>query len=335
MLTVTRRRRSLKDTAIKPVSGSLGHVPDKDGLIVCGETLVDVVPAADGLWRSVPGGGPYNTAITAAKLGTRTALLTQVSRDAFGRQCVDNLIRAGVEESLVLWHDVPTTLAVAEVDEFGVAQYRFYWQGTVNDVVSPSLPVPTFAPSAIWVGSIASVLWPGREALRDWIIEHYSDTPLTFDVNVRPTILGDREIYAERIAPWLAIAEVARASTEDLEFLYPGEALECAVGRWFDEYPRIEIALVTCGSAGSLAFRRGEFAPLRTRSHEVTGVDTVGAGDTYTGTFLDGFYQRQLDLPEALWRAAVASAITCTRPGAQPPTATELADELRRVGTGA
>ncbi|MGH3724406.1 MAG: carbohydrate kinase family protein [Mycobacterium sp.] len=310
-------------------------MPDKDGLIVCGETLVDVVPVADRLWRSVPGGGPYNTAIAAAKLGTRTALLTHVSRDEFGRQCVEGLVRAGVEESLVMRHDAPTTLAVAEVDHLGTARYQFYWQATANDVVPQTLPRADFAPAAIWAGSIASVLWPGREALRAWTVEHCSGAPLTFDVNVRPTIIGDRETYAERIAPWLAIAEVARASTEDLEFLYPGEAVECVVGRWFDEYPRIEIVLVTCGVAGSLAFRRGEFAPLRTPSHEVTVVDTVGAGDTYTGAFLDGFYQRQLDLPEALWRAAVASALTCTRAGAQPPTAIELAEELRRAGTGA
>ncbi|MBA0047623.1 carbohydrate kinase [Mycobacteroides sp. LB1] len=308
-------------------------MPDKDGLVVCGETLVDMVPAVDGLWRSVPGGAPYNTAITAARLGTRTALLTHVSPDALGRQCVENLVRAGVEESLVMRHDVPTTLAIAEVDELGVAQYRFYWQGTTNDVAPLSLPAPTFAPLAIWAGSIASVLWPGREALRAWIVENYSDTPLTFDVNVRPTLIGDRETYAERIAPWLSITDVARASTEDLEFLYPGEALECVVGRWFDEYPRIEIALVTCGSAGSMAFRRGEYAPLRTPAHPVTAVDTVGAGDTYTGAFLDGFYRQQLDLPEALRRAAVASALTCTRPGAQPPTANELVEELRRVAS--
>ncbi|WP_078324363.1 PfkB family carbohydrate kinase [Mycobacteroides salmoniphilum] len=310
-------------------------MPDRDGLIVCGETLVDVVPASDGLWRSIPGGGPYNTAVAAAKLGMRTTLLTHVSRDAFGRQCIDNLAEAGVDESLVMRHEVPTTLAIAEVDEHGVAQYRFYWQGTTNDV-DPLLfpdPDPAPAPVAIWAGSIASVLWPGREALRAWIVEHYSDTPLTFDVNVRPTLLGDRETYAARIAPWLSIAEVARASTEDLEFLYPGASGEGVVGRWFDEHSRMEIALVTCGRAGSLAFRRGESRPLPIPAHEVTVVDTVGAGDTYTGAFLDGFYQRRLALPEALRRAAVASALTCTRPGAQPPDAAELAKELRRVAS--
>ncbi|AKC37532.1 putative fructokinase [Mycolicibacterium phlei] len=308
-------------------------MPGRDGLIVCGETLVDVVPAADGLWRSVPGGGPYNTAITSARLGTRTALLTQVSRDVFGRQCIDNLTAAGVDESLVIRHDVPTTLAIAEVDDLGVAQYRFYWQGTTNDVAPPSLPVPALAPAAVWAGSIASVLWPGRETLRAWIVEHYSDTPLTFDVNVRPTLISDRQTYVERITPWLAIAEVARASTEDLQFLYPGGSIEGVVSHWFDAYPHIEIALITCGAAGSLAFRRGELSPLHIPAHEVSVVDTVGAGDTYTGAFLDGFYQRRLELPEALHRAAVAAAITCTRPGAQPPDSAELAKELRRIGS--
>ncbi|OHT83198.1 PfkB family carbohydrate kinase [Mycobacteroides saopaulense] len=306
-------------------------MPDRDGLIVCGETLVDVVPAADGLWRTVPGGGPYNTAIAAARLGTRTALLTQVSRDTFGRQCVQNLLRASVDESLVMRHDVPATLAVADLDEHGAAQYQFYWQGTVNDVALPPLPDPVCAPAAIWAGSIASVLWPGREALRAWIVLHYADIPLTFDVNVRPTLIPHRETYVERLAPWLSLAQVARASVDDLEFLYPGAPVESVVEAWFDAYSRIEIALITCGAAGSLAFRRGESSTLHVPAHEMTVVDTVGAGDSYTGAFLDGFYQRGLDLSEALHRAAVAAAITCTRPGAQPPDAAELANELRRT----
>ncbi|WP_108922857.1 carbohydrate kinase family protein [Mycobacterium montefiorense] len=304
----------------------------RDGVLVCGETLVDMVPVVDqsALWRSVPGGGPYNTAIAAAKLGTRTALLTHVSNDAFGRQCVANLIKAGVDESLVMTHDAPTTLAIAQVDEFGVAQYSFYWQGTANDVVCSPLPDAVLAPTVIWVGSLASVLWPSREAMRSWIVERYPDTPVTFDVNIRPTLIDDRETYAQRIAPWLSIAEVARASAEDLEFLYPGESIEDVIARWFHDHPGIQIALVTCGISGSLAFQRGSDIPLKTPPLKVRVADTVGAGDTYTGAFLEGFYQRQLDLPQALWRAAVASAITCTRPGAQPPTASELAEELRR-----
>lgn len=304
---------------------------DGGGILVCGETLVDLVPVAGGLRRPVPGGGPYNTAIAAAKLGAPTALLTHVSHDAFGSRCVQDLAAAGVDESLVMRHDVPTTLAVADVDEHGAARYLFYWQGTSNDVAIQSFPDPVRTPVAIWAGSIASVLWRERDELRAWIARHYADIPLTFDVNVRPALISHRQTYVARIVPWLSVARVARASTDDLEFLYPGVSVRDAVNAWLDAYPRIEIAVITCGAAGSLAFRRGEPSPLRIAAHKVSVVDTVGAGDTYTGAFLDGFYRHRLDLPEALRRAAVAAAITCTRPGAQPPDATELANELRRV----
>lgn len=75
---------------------------------------------------------------------------------------------------------------------------------------------------AIWAGSIASVLWRERDELRAWIARHYADIPLTFDVNVRPALISHRQTYAARIVPWLSVARVARASTDDLEFLYPG-----------------------------------------------------------------------------------------------------------------
>ncbi|SHV31141.1 putative fructokinase [Mycobacteroides abscessus subsp. abscessus] len=56
-----------------------------------------------------------------------------MSRDAFGSRCVQNLAAAGVDESLVMRHDVPTTLAVADVDEHGAARYL-----TSNDVAIQS-----------------------------------------------------------------------------------------------------------------------------------------------------------------------------------------------------
>jgi ribokinase len=73
--------------------------------------------------------------------------------------------------------------------------------------------------------------------------------------------------------------------------------------------------IITRGAAGALALDRGTVhvraAPV------VTVVDTVGAGDAFTGVLaaaLDGGAPLELALPQAL----AAGALACTARGAQP-----------------
>ena len=307
-------------------------MPDepKRGLIVCGETLIDLVPQGNSL-LPVPGGGPFTTAIAAAKLGAPTALLSLVSSDQLGRGCVARITEAGVDTRLLVQYDVPTTLAMPDIDSDGVATYQFYWEGTTNDQTYIELPHPPtgLAPAAIHVASLATVLWPARGAILEWIRASYPGVPITFDINARPTLLPDRDEYLRRVQPWLAVCSLARASSEDVEFLYPGTAFDDIVADWFVRYPTIDVALITCGGDGSLAYLRGAPEPQRTPPVPVTIADTVGAGDTFTGAFLDGHYRLGLPVGEAVSRASVAAAITCSRVGARPPTADELAAALR------
>jgi fructokinase len=68
-------------------------------------------------------------------------------------------------------------------------------------------------------------------------------------------------------------------------------------------------------------------------------VDTVGAGDSYTSGLLEGLARADLiggarrdalattdesTLVSVLDRAALVAAITCSRPGADPPTRAEV-----------
>jgi fructokinase len=74
----------------------------------------------------------------------------------------------------------------------------------------------------------------------------------------------------------------------------------------------------------------------------VSVVDAVGAGDAFSAALLAGLYDHELlavlrqprpTLPEdtlrgLLTRAGTAAALTCTRPGADPPRTDELADVI-------
>ncbi|MET0772658.1 MAG: PfkB family carbohydrate kinase, partial [Candidatus Limnocylindrales bacterium] len=72
-------------------------------------------------------------------------------------------------------------------------------------------------------------------------------------------------------------------------------------------------------------------------------VDTVGAGDSFGGAFLawwldQGRDRATLGDPSAVTSgvrvALAASALTCSRPGADPPTRAELGEAWSRIARG-
>jgi fructokinase len=298
--------------------------------VVCGEALIDLVPAGPAAtWRAAYGGGPANTAVALARLGAPTALVCRLSRDNFGRQLRRYLADSGVDLRLAVDADEPTTLAVVAFDERGGADYQFYVNGTADwqwsaGELPAELPPGT---RGLHIGSLASILPPGAAVLREWIIAHRDDATVTFDVNVRPALLPDREVYRREISGWLDAAHVVKASNDDLAWLYPGEGPLDVARRWIDEHD-LALVLVTAGADGAIAVPRGQ-DPVRAAGVAVDVVDTVGAGDTFTAAFL-----HRVGLPAglgdpdsvgaALRFAVAAAALACTRQGAQPPTLNEV-----------
>ncbi|WP_067180165.1 carbohydrate kinase family protein [Microtetraspora niveoalba] len=294
-------------------------------IIVCGEALIDLVPAgAENTWRAVPGGGPANTAVALARLGTPARLLCRLSRDGFGRRLRDHLTTNGVDLSLAAEAAEPTTLAVVDLDEHGSADFRFYmertadWQWTPGELPA-SLPPGT---RALHVGSLASVLPPGADVLRSWAARHRGEATVVYDVNVRPAVLPGREPYLERVEAWLTAAHVVKASEEDLRWLHPERHPLDTARTWLADHG-LDLVLVTRGAAGAVALR-ADGPPVEAAGVPVRVVDTVGAGDAFTGAFLHATADRGMGLADALGYAVRAAALTCTREGAAPPSRAEV-----------
>jgi fructokinase len=288
-------------------------------LLVCGEALVDLVGRSDGSYLARPGGGPANTAVTLGRLGVPVTLAARISDDPFGQQ-----IRSHLEQSLVDLRAIraasePTTLAVATLDEHGQARYGFYWQGTADWQWTPDeLPAPGPDVDAVVVGSLAVAVPPGGDVVSSWA--QHVDRPLVLDPNVRPKLLGDRDAYRRRLDRLIAAATVVKVSDEDLSWTHPGEdPLDVAAG-WGRP-----LTVVTRGADGAIGILAGR-EPVHEPGRVVQVVDTVGAGDAFTGGLLSALDFDDLagTLPAALARAVMVSALTCTRQGADPPWRAEL-----------
>jgi fructokinase len=294
-------------------------------IVVCGEALIDLVPAGtDGTWRAVPGGGPANTAVAVARLGTPVHLLCRLSHDGFGRRLRAHLTENGVNLGLAVDAAQPTTLAVVGLDERGSADYQFYVENTSDWQWSPE-ELPDALPSgtrALHFGSLASVVPPGAAILRAWAARHRQDATVVYDVNVRPALIPDRAEYRRNVEAWLEVAHIVKASDDDLRWLYPDADPLDSARVWLSHH-LLDLVLVTKGSAGAVALV-ADGPPVEASGLTVKVVDTVGAGDTFTGAFLHASIERGLPLVSALRYAVGAAALTCTRAGAAPPLGAEV-----------
>ncbi|MFW5418372.1 carbohydrate kinase [Nocardiopsis sp. CNT-189] len=311
-------------------------------VIVCGEALVDMVPGErPGDWRALPGGGAANAAVALNRLGTAAPLLCRLSGDHFGRMLRAHLRDSGVDLGLAVDAAEPTTLAFVSFDGAGSAEYAFYLEGTADWQWSPEELPGDVSGGCVHAGTLAAVLDPGAAVLRSWLQGRRAETVVSYDVNVRPSVLPDREAYRASARAWCDVAHILKASADDLAWLYPEQDPVDAARALQDEHG-LDLAVVTLGAEGAAALLPGE-PPLRAPAPAVQVVDTVGAGDAFIGAVLADLDAKGLLAgPAALTGldagtaagtldfAAAAAALACTRPGAAPPTR----EEVDRFRTG-
>jgi fructokinase len=302
-------------------------------IVVCGEALIDIVPDGDGPFRPMPGGGPFNTAIALARLDVPTSFLGRLSTDRFGCRLAERLAADGVDLSLASRGCEPTTLAVAEVDRDGLADYRFYFEATS----APNL-LPAMLPSrldesvtALHVGTLGLMLEPMASTLFDLVERESAHRLVMLDPNVRPAVLTDSGAYRARVRTLMAQSTVVKASDADLAWLFPALALEVAAEQILAS--GAGLVVVTLGAQGAFGLGRGTYKRVTAPPVEV--VDTIGAGDAFGAALLAWLHDHgalktdlaleAADLESALEFACLVASLTCTRAGAEPPRRAALA----------
>jgi fructokinase len=306
---------------------------------VVGEALIDLVPRdQDGLYQAVPGGSPANVAVGLARLQVPARMVARLADDPFGRRIRRHLAGNGVDLGGVVTAAEPTSLAIVDVDPDGGVSYDFRVDGTadwqwrdaeLDRVLDGGL-------LALHSGSLALAMAPGADALLRLLERARGAVTISYDPNCRPLLMGSPERALERAERLVALADVVKASVEDVAWLLPGRAAEEVAEAWLALGPAL--VAITRGAEGVVAVAAGS-GLLRRPARRVAVVDTVGAGDAFTSALLAGLYRRGLlgaehraalravgeaTLGEVLDEAVLAAAITCTRRGADPPVLSEL-----------
>lgn len=313
-------------------------------ILVCGEALIDLFlgppEGAEMPARAVAGGSPFNVAIGLARLGASVGFLGGISRDRFGTMLVERLAREGIDDRFILRSDRLSTISAVATGPDGQPSYAFHGEAAADRSLLPTDLPPSLpdAVQALTFGSYTMAVEPVGSSFAVLAERERSRRVISVDPNLRPSVVGDMAQWARAAERFYRAASIIKASDEDVRIAWNGKAsLAEAAAFWLG--CGAQLVVITEGERGATAFTAA--GALSVPGRRIAVRDTVGAGDAFHAALLARLAATGRLDPEgiaALDREAIgdllayattAAAITCTRPGADPPRPAEIDAMLR------
>ena len=302
-------------------------------VLVIGEALVDVVHGINGEIKNIPGGSPANTAVALARLGTKTYMKARTSTDKFGTEIRNYLTNQNVNLDYSLVVKSPSSVVNALIQKDGSAQYEANLRGAadygwtfeeLDQVIDPDIQI-------VQLGSLTSYIEPGATNVEEWFsqLRQSNKYLLTFDPNIRHPLDGENEVEVRSRAKKLAsLSHVVKASDEDLNWIFSNNNPQDSAINIIES--GASLMVVTLGKKGAFAVNK-KLEIVEVTANEIEVIDTIGAGDTFAAALITQLLENSWinknaldilssdDLTEILTNCSAASAITCSREGANPP----------------
>ena len=291
--------------------------------LIVGEALVDVVQRPGAEPEPHAGGSPFNVAVGLSRLDVPTRLAAQLADDAYGDLLRGRLYESDVELDALDPAPERTSSSHVVLADDGSATYEFdlTWDPA-------ALPDPGEF-EVVHVGSLGTALEPGAALVSDLVVMADAlGVPVSFDPNIRLTVEPDDAVWRrtfESIAPH---ASINKMSDEDAAVLFPGEETGALAQRLAADGALVAI---THGGDGAVVASSKHVAHIE--APRITVIDTIGAGDSFMAAVLSwcATYSwpaaDELDpteLTDLGMYACSAAAITCSRPGADPPRTADI-----------
>jgi fructokinase len=307
-------------------------------VLVIGEALVDVVHGINGEIKNIPGGSPANTAVALARLGTKTYMKARTSHDQFGEEIRNYLTNQNVNLDYSLVVDSPSSVINAVIQKDGSAKYEANLKGAadygwtfeeLNQVIDPDVQI-------VQLGSLTSYVEPGATNVEKWFsqLRQSNKHLLTFDPNIRHPLDGENEVDVRNRAKKLAsLSHVVKASDEDLNWIFSNSNPQDSAIKIIES--GASLVIVTLGKKGAFAVNK-KHEIVEVTANEIAVIDTIGAADTFAAALITQLLEKSWinknalenlssdDLTEILTNCSAASAITCSRQGANPPLRHEV-----------
>lgn len=289
----------------------------KPYIVGLGEVLWDVLPEGKKL-----GGAPANFAYHVSQFGHDTIAISAVGNDALGDETLSALDQKHLNY-LMPRVDYPTGTVQVTLDDEGVPTYSIR-EGVAWDNIPFTAELEDVAQNtrAVCFGSLAQRSSVSRATVRSFLNAMPSDSLKIFDINLRQNFYTKEIIHDS-----LRVSNILKINDEELVLIgrmfgYPGLDMQNKCWLLLGKY-NLDMLVLTCGVNGSYVFAPGTMSFQETPKVEVA--DTVGAGDSFTGTFVAGLLSGH-PICEIHRRAVEVSAYVCTCQGAMPHLPKEYTD---------
>lgn len=302
-------------------------------VLVIGEALVDVVHGLNGEIKNIPGGSPANTAVALSRLGTKTFMKARTSSDQFGAEIRDYLTDQKVNLDYSLVVNSPSSVIDALIQNDGSAKYEANLNGAadygwtfaeLNQELDQDIQI-------VQLGSLTSYIEPGATHVEKWFaqLRQKNKYLLTFDPNIRHPLDGqDQENVRNRAKKLASLSHVVKASDEDLNWIFSNNNPKESAIKIIES--GASLVVVTLGKKGAFAVNRKQEV-VEVPAKEIDVIDSIGAGDTFAAALITQLLENSwtdvnaleklsmAELTRTLTNCALASSITCSRQGANPP----------------
>ncbi len=285
------------------------------------------------MWDMLPegkkiGGAPANFAYHVSQFGLDSRVVSAVGEDDLGKEILENFREKNLN-CMIETVPYPTGTVQVELDVNGVPCYDIR-EGVAWDNIPFTTALEGLArrTCAVCFGSLAQRSVVSRETINRFldVMPDGEGQYKIFDINLRQGFYT-KEILCNSMSK----CNILKINDEELVtvsrmFGYPGIDLQDKCWILLAKY-NLKMLILTCGVNGSYVFTPGNVSFVETPRVEVA--DTVGAGDSFTATFVAAIL-RGKPVGEAHKLAVEASAYVCTQNGAMPVLPDTLKDRMKR-----
>lgn len=289
-----------------------------------------IVGLGEALWDCLPegkkiGGAPANFAFHAGQFGHDSIAISAIGNDKLGEETLAEFDKKHVNYLMPVV-DYPTGTVQVTLDEAGIPTYEIK-EGVAWDNIPFTSEIEEVAKNcrAVCFGSLAQRSSVSRNTIQQFLDATPDDCLKIFDINLRQNFYNENIIRNS-----LKQCNILKINDEELVaigriFGYPGLDMENKCWLLIGKY-NLDMLVLTCGVNGSYVFAPNLVSFQETPKVDVA--DTVGAGDSFTGTFAAAILAGKY-IPEAHKLAVEASAYVCTQNGAMPILPKELIEKAK------
>jgi 5-dehydro-2-deoxygluconokinase len=322
--------------------------------LVIGRSGVDVYPLQTGVglehvktFGKFLGGSAANVAVATARLGNRSALISGVGDDPFGRFVRAELADLGVDNTYVSTHDeYPTPVTFCEIFPPDHFPLYFYRKPSAPDLqIRPDeIDADTVRAARLYWSTVTGLseepsrsahfaAWEARSGASEATGANRRRAPLTvLDLDYRPMFWATPADATAQVQRALGYVTVAVGNREECEIAVGESNPRKAADALLDL--GVELAIVKQGPRGVLGKTR--HSSVTVPPNDVDVVNGLGAGDAFGGSLIHGLL-RNWPLEKTLRYANAAGAIVASRLECSTamPTADEVAALAEQTATEA